>query len=181
MDWWPIRVKKYAVSKISGFVWTEPKPCLVPVRRLPRPSQSMHFGEKFLGPRDPKHIGRAQKWGLEPKLSPLGIGLFCCKSFFCYYLKWRRFLFDWAVKSYSASPMWQRVIFFFWQKNSAKFILCIYQCSELANRLNCSPSKRIGRLLVLILKCMDAYMELWNNNKNGIIHLESNQTNQQTH
>ena len=123
-----------------------------------------------------------EAWRLgKPKLSPLGIGLFCCKSFFYYYLKWRRFLLNWAVKSYSASPMWQRVIFFFWQKNSAKFILCIYQCSELANRLNCSPSKRIGRLLVLILKCMGAYMELWNNNKNGIIHLESNQTNQQTH
>ena len=55
-----IRVKKYAVSKIFEFVWTEPKPCLVPVRLLPRPSQSMHFGEKFLGPRDPKRIGRAQ-------------------------------------------------------------------------------------------------------------------------
>ena len=50
--------KKHAVSKISGFVWTEPN--LVPVRRLPRPSQSMHFSEKFLGPRDPKRIGRAQ-------------------------------------------------------------------------------------------------------------------------
>lgn len=47
----------------------------------------------------------------------------------------------------------------------------MYQCSELANRLNCtcSPSKRTGRLLALILKCMNAYMELWNNNKNGIM------------
>ena len=37
---------------------------MVPIRRFPRPSQSMHFGDviekKLLGPRDPKHIGRAQ-------------------------------------------------------------------------------------------------------------------------
>ena len=36
-------------------------PCLFPVRRLPRPSRSMYFGDvsETNVPRDPKPIGRA--------------------------------------------------------------------------------------------------------------------------
>ena len=43
--------------------------CLVPVRRFPRPSRSIHFGDVSeanvrgtfsLGPRDPKRFGRAE-------------------------------------------------------------------------------------------------------------------------
>ena len=42
----------------------QPPGQMVPIRRFSRPSRSMHFGDVFqknlLGPRDPKHIGRAQ-------------------------------------------------------------------------------------------------------------------------
>ena len=38
-----------------------PSPVLVPVRRFPRPSPSIHFGDVFeLGPRDPKRFDRAE-------------------------------------------------------------------------------------------------------------------------
>ena len=51
----------------KGSVWS--RACLVPVRRFPSPSRSIHFGdvseangrETFsIGPRDPKRFGRAE-------------------------------------------------------------------------------------------------------------------------
>ena len=49
---------------ISSRSEKQPPGQMVPIRHFPRPSRSMHFGDVIekilLGPRDPKHIVRAQ-------------------------------------------------------------------------------------------------------------------------
>ena len=62
---WGFGIPGFRQTRLKANIFPRVFPCLIPVRRLPRPSRSMYFGDvsglkNSLGPHDPQRIDRAE-------------------------------------------------------------------------------------------------------------------------